>query len=572
MPQKIKIIFLGIVFLSLPVFVSAVSLGQKADFFVDSTYDLTQREEISATLQRIGSNLYFYIDDDWFKTLNEQQRQEVEMSLQNLDSEFYYKIYPVLTSTFGYEWKPGIDNDSYITILFHPIIEKAGGYFNNGDEYSRLQNPRSNEREMVYLNADYINSSLVKGFLAHEFLHLITFNQKDLVRDVSEEIWLNEARSEYVPTLLGYDDVYEESNLQWRIRSFINNPSDSLTEWQNRPADYGVTNLFIQYLVDHYGIAVLSDSLHSSKIGIPSLNEALKKNGFEENFSQIFTDWTIAILVNDCSLGERYCYLNKNLKNFQVNPLANFLPLTGESTLSVTRTTKNWTGNWFKFIGGQGDLKIEFIGDPETVFRIPYVTQSLSGSYSVDFFELDKNQRGEISIPDFRTKTVSVTIIPSTQSKISNFSDNEPAFTFFWSASTTAEEVNPTPEKPISEMTREEILAKIAEIKENLTQLQAQLKELLATQISCQTLEEDLFYGLRNDERVRCLQEFLKSQEAEIYPEGLITGNYLSLTQQAMIRFQEKYASEILAPLGLTQGTGYVGQMTRTKINQLLGK
>ena len=572
MPQKIKIIFLGIVFLSLPVFVSAVSLGQKADFFVDSTYDLTQREEISATLQRIGSNLYFYIDDDWFKTLNEQQRQEVELSLQNLDSEFYYKIYPVLTSTFGYEWKPGIDNDSYITILFHPIIEKAGGYFNNGDEYLRLQNPRSNEREMVYLNADYINSSLVKGFLAHEFLHLITFNQKDLVRDVSEEIWLNEARSEYVPTLLGYDDVYEESNLQWRIRSFINNPSDSLTEWQNRPADYGVTNLFIQYLVDHYGIAVLSDSLHSSKIGIPSLNEALKKNGFEENFSQIFTDWTIAILVNDCSLGERYCYLNKNLKNFQVNPLANFLPLTGESTLSVTRTTKNWTGNWFKFIGGQGDLKIEFIGDPETVFRIPYVTQSLSGSYSVDFFELDKNQRGEISIPDFRTKTVSVTIIPSTQSKISNFSDNEPAFTFFWSASTTAEEVNPTPEKPISEMTREEILAKIAEIKENLTQLQAQLKELLATQISCQTLEEDLFYGLRNDERVRCLQEFLKSQGAEIYPEGLVTGNFLSLTQQTLIRFQEKYASEILAPLGLTQGTGYVGQMTRTKINQLLGK
>jgi len=572
MPQKIKIIFLGIVFLSLPVFVSAVSLGQKADFFVDPTYDLTQREEISATLQRIGSNLYFYIDDDWFKTLNEQQRQEVEMSLQNLDSEFYYKIYPALTSTFGYEWKPGIDNDSYVTILIHPIIEKAGGYFNNGDEYSRLQNPRSNEREMVYLNADYINSSLVKGFLAHEFLHLITFNQKDLVRDVSEEIWLNEARSEYVPTLLGYDDVYEESNLQWRIRSFINNPSDSLTEWQNRPADYGVTNLFIQYLVDHYGIEVLSDSLHSSKIGIPSLNEALKKNGFEENFSQIFTDWTIAILVNDCSLGERYCYLNKNLKNFQVNPLANFLPLTGESTLSVTRTTKNWTGNWFKFIGGQGDLKIEFIGDPETVFRIPYVTQSLSGSYSVDFFELDKNQKGEISIPDFRTKTVSVTIIPSTQSKISNFSDNEPAFTFFWSASTTAEEVNPTPEKPISEMTREEILAKIAEIKENLTQLQAQLKELLAAQISCQTLEEDLFYGLRNDERVRCLQEFLKNQGAEIYPEGLVTGNFLSLTQQAMIRFQEKYASEILAPLSLTQGTGYVGQMTRTKIDQLLGR
>jgi len=40
----------------------------------------------------------------------------------------------------------------------------------------------------------------------------------------------------------------------------------------------------------------------------------------------------------------------------------------------------------------------------------------------------------------------------------------------------------------------------------------------------------------------------------------------------AVIRFQEKYPSEILASWGLTKGTGLVGKTTRAKLNQLLGK
>jgi len=76
---------------------------------------------------------------------------------------------------------------------------------------------------------------------------------------------------------------------------------------------------------------------------------------------------------------------------------------------------------------------------------------------------------------------------------------------------------------------------------------------------------------MTNNNQVECLQKFLKSQEASIYPEGLVTGNFLSLTKSAVVRFQEKYTAEILAPIGLEKGTGFVGTMTRTKINQLSG-
>lgn len=69
---------------------------------------------------------------------------------------------------------------------------------------------------------------------------------------------------------------------------------------------------------------------------------------------------------------------------------------------------------------------------------------------------------------------------------------------------------------------------------------------------------------------VKALQELLIKEG--VYPEGKITGFFGNLTKQAVIRFQEKYADEILKPAGLTKGTGGVGPATRKKMNELMGK
>ena len=81
-----------------------------------------------------------------------------------------------------------------------------------------------------------------------------------------------------------------------------------------------------------------------------------------------------------------------------------------------------------------------------------------------------------------------------------------------------------------------------------------------------------------NSDDVQYLQIILNSDpDTRIAASGWGSPGYESihfgnLTRLAVIKFQEKYASEILTPLGLTHGTGIAGRSTINKLNQLLGK
>lgn len=566
---KIKILFFVSLFFLFGfggVFeVKAFSEGELRNFYVDSSYDLYVREEISAYLIRATSSLYFYIEKSWWDNRSSQEQNNIRIALFDLGEEFKNKIYPVLISNFGQEWKPGIDGDERITVLFHPMGSGKAGYFRTKDQYYKFQTHDSNEREMVYLNSDYITDSIAKSFLAHEFLHLITFNQKEKLRGVEEEVWLNEARAEAAITLLGYDLNYQASNLQRRVNEFLKNPSDSITEWGGTGADYGTLNLFVQYLVDHYGVAILRDSLYFSETGIASINYALRKNGFQDDFSQIFTNWTIVVLINDCSLGEKYCYKNQNLKNLRIVPESNFISTAGETIMSVYSQIKDWSAKWQRIFGGKGDLTLKFYGKEGVKFKVPYVLCDYAQKCLVSFFILDEQQKGEIIIPGFSSKYSSLTLIPSVQNKLSGFTSSEPSYLFSWEVR-TKESSKDNPELI------KKLLEQIATLKAEIARLQTQIAAILGQKTSCQKFENDLYYGMMQNSRVSCLQEFLKLQGSNIYPEGLVTGNFLSLTELAVIRFQEKYAQDILNPLGLSKGTGYVGSMTRAKINSLINQ
>jgi len=571
--QKRKTFFLVFtaVLLILPHFVFADTFGQKINFFIDPGYDISHRETLSATLRHIGVKAYFYIEDNWWNTLSDQEKQETLDNIIALSQEFDKKIYPTLTNIYGTEWRPGIDKDYRITILFHQMREGIGGYNRSIDEYLKVQAPESNQREMIYLNVKYLPTSLIKSYLAHEFTHLITFYQKEKLSGVQEEVWLNEARADYSPTLLGYDDELLGSNLEARIKEFLNSPNDSLCEWKNKKADYGIVNLFTQYLVDHYGIEILKDSLHTKKKGIEAINYALEKNGFEKTFQDIFLDWVLALYLNDCSYGSFYCYKNENLQNLRITPALVFLPTTQKTKISLVYNIKDWSARWFKIIGGNKGLEVEIKNLDAPNLIVPYIVKKNGTEISIERLEIPKASK-TISLPTFAKENISLILIPTVGYKTSGFGKNESTYHFEINISTLADETpQEQPTKPINQMTIEELKAKILEIQQEILRLQKLLNELLAQQsISCKKITKNLYYGMMNDPQVRCLQEFLKSQGEDIYPEGLITGNFLKLTKQAVMRFQEKYKEEILEPLGLSHATGFVGPKTRAKINQML--
>jgi peptidoglycan hydrolase-like protein with peptidoglycan-binding domain len=122
----------------------------------------------------------------------------------------------------------------------------------------------------------------------------------------------------------------------------------------------------------------------------------------------------------------------------------------------------------------------------------------------------------------------------------------------------------------VGDKTIQELLAKIESLKNQIAAVQAEIKKRQEGVASCGSFDIDLYFGADFAFEITCLQEFLKNQGQEIYPEGLVTGNFLSLTRAAVVRFQEKHAKDILNPLGLQKGTGYAGALTRAKINQIL--
>jgi hypothetical protein len=415
--------------------VEADVVGQNVRFSVDKDYDAQSKTNINATARNVSSHAYGYIEDGFWNGLSEASKTLVLSHVDKIMNEFDNRIYPIETNFFGSEPNPGIDNDLKITILFTPLISKAGGYFNTSDCYPRdSENPNGNNREMFYLNTEMLsNETKIEAYLTHELQHLITFNQKELLRHVSDDTWLNEVRSEFAVTLLGYNDQYSDSNLASRIQSFLSYSSDSLTEWKNQIYDYAQISLFGEFLSEHWTMNLLADSLKSSLIGIPSLSAALTREGFSEKFIDIFRDWMIANIVNDSTVNAKYGYLKPEVKTIHVQPSKVINNLGDSITTAVADQMVDWQQHWYDistFAPGQNSiLKLDFSSMSLTSFQVSYLVFKPNGGFETKIYEpTDSNHT--LYLSGIGTDFSRIIVMPFKKDKVSGFTSSETLVNF----------------------------------------------------------------------------------------------------------------------------------------------
>lgn len=552
MLSRLKIIVL----LSLILFGSIFNIVQATQservFNVSANYDISGRTQISTQLIRITNNLYFYVDKDWYN--NFANKNLFNAQLYNLASDFEYKTYPTLTNLLGSEDKPGLDNDPRIVIVLEALKDGLGGYVQSIDQYPRTIYQNSNEGQIIFLNANFItNASLdfLNYELAHEFTHLITLKQKP-----GAETWFYELISEFAGSFLGYDA--DGKITKQRAQNLLSSTEINLRDWKNSEKDYGKIKLLGLYLEEQFGNQFFAKAVKFPfEDGILSLDGALQQINANNSFSNVFLDWLIANIVNDCEINVKYCYQSPVLNSFSVISYIYYLPTQSQSSLSVKDSLKSWVGKWQKISGGQGVLQLKFtVPEATPIHKIAYIIEDYTGAKTIGFFDFSKVNTQDIYINDMGSQNIAVYFIPFVGAQ----DQGEEFYYYSWEATTVAS--NPQVEQQIIF----KLQRKIEELQRQIASLQLQLAMLKNAQnisisqdnLSCSLFVGDLFYGMTSGE-VKCLQRFLVDLGSDIYPEKLITGYYGPLTQAAVKRYQ------ILK--GIT-ATGYFGPLTRTTVNQ----
>ena len=263
-----------------------------------SNSDTDEHNQVTATLKYLNDHIYMWVDDT--AKLNDADLRNRRIALRTRHTR------PIGNSSAASGRRASTTTRGCTSSTARGMGARVAGYYSSADEYSRLVNPYSNEKEMFYISADSSNakpnSTFYDGTLAHEFQHMIHW-----ANDRNEDSWVNEGMSELASYLNGFDPGGADA-------AYMQKPDTQLTTWSDpslgNSEHYGASYLFMQYFLDRFGEDADQGGRRLAANSVDGFNSALAKAGRPERFDDIYADWVIANYLNkrDADASGRYGY------------------------------------------------------------------------------------------------------------------------------------------------------------------------------------------------------------------------------------------------------------------------
>ncbi|MCP4167633.1 MAG: hypothetical protein GY759_17330 [Chloroflexi bacterium] len=336
-------------------------VGDVISFWVGNG-DNDENWQIDAELLVKSDHLYM-----WGEVGTKLNTDDLRRSAEFFDTE----IYPTNRAFFGSEWSPGIDNDPRLHVLHATGIgDTVAGYFSTADEASSLINPFSNEKEMFYINVDNtdIGSTFYNGVLAHEFQHMIHWNQ-----DLNESTWMDEGAAELAMQLNGLgrsDDSYRPEDL------FADDPDVQLNSWPDSDdtyVHYGVSFLFLNYFLGRFGEEVTQALIAEPANSVEALDNVLQQFNLGLSVDELFADWLVANWLDDPSLADgRWGYTLYDPADWTTSEHHRRLPAEGSGVVH------QYAADYIT-VDAKGDVNITFSGQPTNKLA---ATDAYSGDWA----------------------------------------------------------------------------------------------------------------------------------------------------------------------------------------------
>lgn len=333
------------------------SAGDNKNIYVDTDVNINNFVQKSATLRASGKYCYVWIVDDYYSS--SASGAEVNTSVAEEFRDKFDAMYPYITNVFGTESDELINYDassssknvfldmnSYsdtgkkINIVIYDIgndyesKEECGvlGYFYSKDYYYSAQNRsdlvgQSNHGKYFYVDSVYANESIdtVISTLAHEFQHMINFNQKNIrnlktaiennskqyeVSDTNFNEMLSMLCEDMMQSYLGLSDKHSPLN---RIQAFnIYYMSSGIREYleSNSVLSYSTAYAFGSWLCRQYGGAELINAISTSKyVDNEALYRAVNSvKGTNKTFDDLFEEFLLAVTGISSSKNSTYTH------------------------------------------------------------------------------------------------------------------------------------------------------------------------------------------------------------------------------------------------------------------------